>query len=261
MCRERGEMRDATPAEAKALGIPPAYTNVRVAVDPKADLLATATTGKGKTYYKYSAAFTERNARAKWVRVRKLSKKADRIAERIDKDSRSGDCVAMTARLILFTGLRVGNDAQGDAETFGASNLKMEHVCVNGGDEVHLRFPGKHSVAQDVKITDEVFATYARSRAGQERLFPHNAGHTLRYMKSIGAAKAHDLRTWRANLIADQVIAQLLEAAGKPETKKAVKAFKKLVSERVASVLGNKPSQCLKSYIDPAKWDAIEEGE
>jgi DNA topoisomerase I len=259
MCRERGEMRAATAEEAKRLGIPPAYTNVRVAVDPKADLVATATTGKGKTYYKYSAAFTERNARAKWARVRKLSKKADRIAERIDKDSRSGDCVAMTARLILFTGLRVGNESQGDAETFGASNLQMDHVSIDG-EAVRLQFPGKHSVAQDVTVRDEVFAAYARTRVGQELLFPHNAGHVLRYMKSIGAAKAHDLRTWRANLIADAVIKQLLEIE-KPESKKAVKAFKKLVSEKVAGVLGNKPSQCLKSYIDPAKWDVLGESE
>jgi DNA topoisomerase-1 len=157
MCK-RSEMRSASDAERKKLGVPPAYTNVMVAVDPKADLVATALTPKGKTFYLYSKAFRARQDAKKYARVARLVKKADEIEARIDRDclNPAGDDyhVAMTARLILLTGLRNGNPAQGEKESYGASSLLLEH-CVDNQDELRLVFPGKHGVMQSWRITNE----------------------------------------------------------------------------------------------------------
>jgi Arc/MetJ family transcription regulator len=68
-------------------------------------------------------------------------------------------------------------------------------------------------------------------------------------MKSIGASKAHDLRTWRAMMVAEALITELLKD-GLPTSKKAAKLLRRTVGEQVGKILGNNASQALKSYID-----------
>jgi len=250
-------MRPATDEERKRLGVPPAYTNVRISDDPNADLRAVATTPKGKTFYLYSKAFRARNDAKKWTRVRKLNAKMEKVEARIDRDAQAGNGIAICARLILQTGLRNGGEPQGDKPSFGASSLLLEHCSVHG-NVVRLQFPGKHAVPQDVKVEDAMFAAYVRSRSGEVKLFDHDASQTLRYMKSVGAAKVHDLRTWRANVLAQMLVEELLKLE-KPTSAKARKIFQKAVAERVAEVLGNKPAQALKSYIDPKVWEPLGE--
>jgi DNA topoisomerase-1 len=250
-------MRPASDAERKALGVPPAYVNVRVAVDGSADLVATATTPQGKAYYLYSKAFRAKQDAKKWTRVRRLEAKLQKVEDRLERDAEHGNAIAICARLVLHTGLRNGGEPQGvfGKQSFGASSLLMEHVTLQG-DSARLQFPGKHEVMQDVLVpSDPLFAGYVRSRKGEAKLFDHDAGQTLRYMKSIGAAKVHDLRTLRANALARALVAELLRISGKPESKKERKLLVKIVAERVAAVLGNKPGQALKSYIDPSVWE------
>jgi len=262
MCRAEG-LRPATPAEAKARGIPPAYTNVMISDDPNADLQATARTAAGKTFYLYSKAFTARSAEAKWRRVRKLNaERMQRIESRILRDaSGSGEDrhVAMTAYLIMLTGLRNGGAPQGTKESFGASSLLMQHVQASP-ESVRLRFPGKHGILQDHEVKDDLFAAYVRSREaeGATKLFPHEAAQTLRYMKKIGLRKVHDVRTWRANELARALVQELLKIE-RPTSKKGVKLYQKIVATKVSEVLGNKPGQAMKSYIDPKVWEPFEE--
>jgi len=248
---ERSDMRKASPEEAKKLGIPPAYTNVMVAVDPKADLQATAFIPKtGKPFYRYS----------KWRRVRKLAAKVEKIEARILRDAQSGPDreLALCARLVLLTGMRNGGDPQGEGESYGASSLQLRHISVDG-DAVRLQFLGKKQVPQDVQFTDRLLAGFFREKlqadayVATRRVFGHEANATLRYMKSVGAEKVHDIRTWRANTLASALVEQLLQD-GVPKTKKGIKLLKKAVATQVASILGNNPSQALKSYIDPDLW-------
>jgi DNA topoisomerase-1 len=252
-------MRKATDAEKRALGVPPAYTDVMVSTDPNADLVATARIPNGKTFYRYSAAFVERQAAAKWDRVKRLGAKAEKIEKRILRDAQSGEDrhVAMCAWLIMLTGMRNGNPPQGKDQSYGASSLLLEHTNVRK-DEVTFDFVGKKGVQQHYVVRDALLAGYVRERSHEARLFPHDANATLRYLKSIGAAKVHDLRTWRANELASILIEELLKH-GVPESKKAIKAFKKLVATKVAEALGNSPSMALKSYIDPRAWRVFED--
>jgi DNA topoisomerase-1 len=258
MCK-RSEMRRATESERKALGVPPAYTDVMIAVDPKAELIATAKTKAGKTFYKYSQAFVEKQQDAKWARVRKLGRSVEKVVARIEKDSVSGPQrdVAMTARLILLTGMRNGGAPQGETESFGASSLLLKHVTLDG-NTMRFQFPGKKAVPQDVVVTDAVLAGYVRERTVERQLFPHDASATLRYMKSVGARKVHDLRTWKANELATALLEELLANGERPKTKKEVKQLQKAIASRVAETLGNTPSVAMKSYIDPRVWTPLE---
>lgn len=242
-------MRSATAAERKARAIPPAYTNVLIAVDPKVDLQATAVCPSGKTAYFYSVDYVRRQVNEKWARVRKVTKRIDDIAERVEKDSKSGIGEAMTIRLILQTGLRNGGKMQGKKEAYGASSLRMEHVVLKG-DEILLTFPGKKGVAQAHSLTDPILATWIRSqrKAGSMTLFNHEANDTLKYLRSIAGVKikVHDLRTWYANVLAAALVARLVAEAT------TLKKLRKAVGTEVGAKLGNTASVALKSYIHPS---------
>jgi len=54
------------PEHAQKLGIPPAWTDVKIASDPKADLLASGKDAKGRDQRIYSEAFTQRQAGKKF---------------------------------------------------------------------------------------------------------------------------------------------------------------------------------------------------
>jgi DNA topoisomerase I len=197
-------MHPATDTERRKLVIPPAYTNVMVADDPKAELRATALSpATGNTAYFYSKAYKARQAKAKWDRIVAVQNGVENLAARINRDverpQRPGHHTAMTLRLILQTGMRNGTEP--DGETYGASSLRMEHVTVEGDFlRVRLQFPGKGGTAHDLTVHDPVLARYATARraSGAETLFPHEGSDTLSYLKTVsgGRFKVHDLRTW-----------------------------------------------------------------
>jgi DNA topoisomerase-1 len=242
-------MRPASDAERKARGIPPAYKSAMIAIDAEADLQVTAITPGGKTAYFYSAGFVRRQEQAKWRRLAKVSKRIDKISEDVEAHSVAGRSEALTVRLILQTGIRNGGKMQGVKEAYGATSLRTEHVTLDG-DTLLLSFPGKRGVAQVHSLRDAVLATYIRERKedGQERIFPHTAADTLRYLRTVGgpAIKVHDLRTWYANVLAEACVARMIQDA------LTLKKLKKAVAVEVSQKLGNSPSQALKSYINPS---------
>lgn len=260
----RTGFRQATDEERRALGVPPAYTEVCVPVDPKSRLLAVARIPNGKTYYKYAKTAVQAGEAAKWKRVAKLASKLEKIEARLNSDVEKGVSEAFCVRLILLTGMRNGNPPQGLHETFGASSLRLRHVQVQG-QKLVFDFPGKHNVPQRYEVDDHILLEYVKRRRlavqysetfFEERLFIHSASDTLKYLKKIGAEKVHDLRTLRANVLATELVRQVLET-GRPGSKKALKATIKYISTVVASTLGNKPGQALKSYIDPSVLEQL----
>jgi DNA topoisomerase IB len=89
----------------------------------------------------------------------------------------------------------------------------------------------------------------AQRRGG--RIFDISPEHLNSFIKSAdaGAITAKDLRT----RLATQTAINLVNARkAPPATHKDYKASVKAVAELVARKLGNKPSEALKSYINPA---------
>jgi DNA topoisomerase-1 len=253
-------MRPATAADRKKYAIPPAYTNAMVATDPKAELRATAySPATGKTASYYTKAYKARQAAAKWSRVMSVHRDMPTLWRKI---STSKDQEAMTLRVILRTGLRNGNEGQGEEKAYGASNLRMEHVSVDG-DTVRLQFPGKSGVAQDHSFTDSVVADYVRKRekAGAETLFDHTADDTLSYLRQISGGKklkVHDLRTWHGTVLADALVTTAVREGLIPKTAKEFKAFRKQIGTHVAKALGNTPAVTLSTYIHPSVFRPLE---
>jgi DNA topoisomerase-1 len=253
-------MHPATDKERRKLVIPPAYTDVMVSDDPKAELRATAVSpATGNTAYFYAPGYKQRQQKAKWDRIVRVQNGVERLSARVDKalskPRGAAYHTAMTVRLIMQTGMRNGTEP--DGETFGASSLRMEHVTVEG-DAVRFRFPGKGGLEHDLTVHDPVLARYATTRRGRETLFPHTGADTLSYLKTVGGdIKVHDLRTWYATVYADHLVTEVVTRGLQPKTKKEQKALMKQVSTTVSQRLGNTPGVTLKTYIHPRIWHQI----
>ncbi len=257
-------MREGTEKDRRRLAIPPAYHSVKVATDSKAELVATAVDAAGRTHSYYSTRYTDRQQTAKWSRIVGIHRAIPALVEKLEQASlrpqSPGYNESMTLRLILQTGLRNGGEAT-EADSFGASSLRMEHVRIVG-DTLTLTFPGKGGHPQEHTVTDRVLAGYIQTRraAGAETVFPHTADDTYAYMQKVtrGKFKVHDLRTWYGSIYADRLVQEAGVAGLLPKTTKEYKAFRKAIGTKVSEALGNTPAIALKSYVHPAILKGVE---
>jgi len=140
----------------------------------------------------------------------------------------------------------------------------MDHVRLDG-DSLKLHFVGKGGVEQRHEVDDPVLAGYVRARreqgaGGVDKLFPHDSGDTLKFMKQITSQRflVHDIRTWYGTVMADRLVQTVIKERGEPTTIKEYKALRKEVGTAVSASLGNTPTMALKAYIHPAVFDGLE---
>ena len=245
---------DADHAALKQQGIkiPPGWTEVQVANDPKADLQVLGRDSKGRAQYVYSAEHSARQSAAKFARIRAMHDKMPAIDSALARDAGTNDDAA-AVMLIRRMGLRPGSDADTGAEkkAYGATNLLAGHTTVEGS-VVRLRFTGKKGVNLDLEVDDPDLAKVIEPRlsgkAPGERLLATNERKTAAYLHRIDpAVKLKDLRTYRGTDIARQTVADYPA----PTNRKTYTAATREVAVRVSRALGNTPAVALESYIDP----------
>lgn len=251
----RSEMKlastEADMKYAKSLGIPPAYTNIRLSKDRKVDLQAIATDAKGKDHNYYTPKFTAQQQRNKFSRVRQLIKKMPVVEKRIAAGVKQGDHNAIATLLLVKSGFRPGSNAKTGAEkkAYGATTLKTSHCTVKGAS-VEFKFDGKHGVKQRHTIKDQDIAAFVtkRKKEGATRLFDTNEDKLNDYVAKIAPGHtAKDFRTVKGTTIAKKAVA----AIPKPTNVKEYKDSLKRVATEVSNTLGNSPAMALKAYIDP----------
>lgn len=236
---------------AKKIGVPPAYTNVRLAADKKADLQGIATDPKGRDHYYYSEKFVAKQKAAKFNRIRSLTKKMPAVEKRIDAGVKKGDHNAIATRLITKTGFRPGSDSDtgGDHKAFGATTLKTSH-CTVKENTVEFNFIGKHGIKQKHSVKDADIAAFVtkRKKEGASRLFDTDVDKLNDYIGKIAPGHtAKDFRTLKGTTLAKDTIATM----PKPTNVKQYKEGQKHVATVVSDTLGNNPGMALKAYIDP----------
>lgn len=245
--------------------IPPAWTNVHYAADPKSEVLVSGYDKKGRKQVVYSDAHWAKAAKAKFGRINKLQKKFEGIKAQNAKQRQSKDPVqrdlADTLHLVMSMGLRPGSDAGTGAvkKAYGATTLLGSHVVSEGGN-VYLRFTGKKGVALNLKVPDKQLGHDLLKRSLQAgpdgKLFPTVTNISLRkYVKGLdgGGFKTKDFRTLIGTSLAYDLVNKMEKPSSKSGYKKAVKEVGKAVSE----TLGNTPTIALQSYINPvvfADW-------
>lgn len=258
--KKRWEAEGVDQERLDAMAIPPAWENVRVDEDPKADLQVLGQDAKGRAQYRYSEAFAQSQAARKFQRVALLNAKMGDLDKATRKGIGAGDDDAAAARLIMQTGMRPGSDEDTGAEkkAYGATTLLKKHVKVDG-NTVSYSFVGKKGVAIKGEVTDPLLARYVAGRLDASDgpdLFRTSAGRVNAFIKeSVGSDyKAKDLRTHRANASA----ASFVRDMPRPKTTREYTSYRNTVGDRVAAQLGNTRSVALKDYINPIVFKAWE---
>lgn len=262
----RPKMHPATPddyAWMKSLGvpIPPAWTDVMVVDDRKNEkhLLAKGRDAAGRRQPKMHPEHTKEASGIKFGRTARLRKVLPDLDKVLDRDAMKLDTAAVI-KLIRLTGIRPGSDkdTQAKEKAYGATTLEARHITINQ-NSVTFDFIGKKGVPIHLLNKDpEVFNLmrhWKGTKQRNERLFTSSRGSYNIYLKRAipGDFLIKDLRT---NIGTNAAWAERKKSAYKkpPTSMTELNKRKKSISVEVSRVLGNKPNEALKSYIDPEVW-------
>lgn len=259
-------VRDAaTLSRIRALAIPPAWTDVWIAADPRGHIQATGRDAHGRKQYRYHARWREVRDAAKYHRLVAFCAALPRLRRAIQRDL-SCAClcktkvIATVVSLMERAQLRVGNEEYVRANrSYGATTLRDRHARIRG-DTLELAYRSKGGIARRVRITDRRLARIVRrcrDLPGQ-RLFQYVDGDEVRpisstdvndYVREVtgGAFTAKDYRTWAATMAA----ALLLCAEQRPASQRECKRCIHRVIGMVAEQLGHTVAVCRASYIHP----------
>ncbi len=238
-------------ARAKAMRLPPAWTNTQVSADPDSPLQAVGYDKKGREQRVYSAAHSAKAAAEKFLRVKAFVDELPKLESIFRKDL-TGPNSDEAAVLLLMrrTGFRIGSDTdtKTEHEALGATTLTNKNVKVNG-DKLTFDFIGKKGVRIKQSIVDPELASIIGPKLQQKgRLFKTSDSKVRDYLHANdGQFKPKDMRT----VVAAETALKAIEKVKAPKNAKEEKKAKLAVAKVVAEKLGNTPSVALKSYIPP----------
>ncbi len=249
-----------------ALRIPPAWKDVWISPNARANLQATGLDAAGRRQYLYHPDFRAAQEAAKYDKLVRFAEKLPEIrmamGEHMTLDALDPDRVcAVAIRLVNLAWFRVGSDRYArSSRTFGVTTLTKRHVTVRG-TRVTFRFRAKHRsmirrTLVDVELAEALKELLALDGA---RIFRYERDGKLvnltgsqlndyirRYMGDEFTAK--DFRTWGGTLTAAVALAE----AGVEESEPAAKRRVAAVMRHVGELLGNTPAVARASYVSPA---------
>jgi DNA topoisomerase I len=268
----------ADAARARALVLPPAWTDVWVAPYANGHVQATGVDDAGRRQYRYHDAWRVQKDRLKFDRMLELAAVLPAARRSVTRDLRRDDLsrerVLAAAFRMLDTGmLRVGSERYADAHgSYGLSTLLGAHARVVDGSRVLLSFPGKSGQPWESEIADpDLAAVVARlkRRGGRSRLlaFSDPSGDFRPLdaeeinddvrRRTGGDFTAKDFRTLHGTVTAAVALAR----SGPGETPAARKRAVVQAVRLAADALGNTPAVARSSYVDPRVIDRYEKGE
>lgn len=265
----------AALARFRALAIPPAYSQVRIASDERAHIQAVGRDEAGRLQYRYHPEWERRRENRKALNMVKLLRTLPRIRAAVRRDLASpkldrNKAIACAVALIDSTHIRVGGTAYArDNGSHGAATLLKRHLTIKAG-RVELRFRGKGGKPIRCMTDDAALArALGRLRAlSGPRLFqfvsadgalhPIEAGDINAYLRDISGidVTAKDLRLLGASKWAVQELAALTPALNIAGRKRQIAA----VIRQVSYHLVNTPAVARKSYVPALILDSFKTG-
>lgn len=259
----------------RALGIPPAWTDVHVAADARLHIQALGKDAAGRLQYVYHPDWEARRAGKKQQQLALLSEALPRIRRKVreDLEAEAGSkrlALALGVAMIDRTAMRVGRERYLEAHgTRGAGTLFTRDVAVKG-DTVRIRFPAKSGKTADYELDDARVAEAIRKvktipgsrllmyRDGEGRAKAIRTEDLSRYLREIAGVPvtAKDFRTLHASALAAEALARLEPAESAAGRKRQMAA----VTRQVAAFLQNTPAICRASYIAPCLYALFDKG-
>ena len=248
-------------AALKGVTIPPGWTDIEVNSDPTGSPLVRGKDKKGRPVSATNPAIAEIGRHQKWARNDAFRAVAPTLARGAHQGTLKGDGDAAAILLTMKTGMRPGSnkDTKGSVKAYGVSTMLGKHVTVEKDGSIHFQFTGKKGVLQDHVIKSPSLAKFIKDRnlGPDDSVFGTTDSKMRAFVKKTtgdSSFKTKDIRTWRATVTATRLIAK----AEKPATKKANGTVRRQVADSVSRILGNRPAEALKSYINPrvfAEWE------
>jgi DNA topoisomerase-1 len=260
-------------ARVKALVIPPAWSDVWISPYPNGHLQAVGTDEAGRRQYLYHEEWRRKRDEAKFDRVIEMAVRLPDVRRRLradlaDASTARDSCLAAAVRLIDLGCFRLGSDSSVEEHgSYGLTTLERRHVtrCDDGWS---FCFVGKAGVEHCIELIDpEVCAVIEklRRRRGEplrllchkdrRRWVPLQPADVNEHIRELFGLEvtAKDFRTWHATV---HVAAELGrgEATSRTARSKAVRSAVVGASE----LLGNTPTVCRSSYVDPRVIDLYE---
>lgn len=246
-----------------SLGLPPAYEDVWICMDPRGHLQATGYDARGRKQYRYHSDWQNLRSELKFDQLVRFGEALPRIRRRIERDlalelDNPETVLAAIIALMDTAHLRVGNRAYAkENRTYGATTLLKRHMSLSD-EVVVLRFTAKGGkrVSHTIKhprlqrIFEEIADLPGRQlfswpdEDGIAR--PVDSGRLNAYLAQIAGfpLSAKTFRTWGGSLAGFSAVLQAAKEGRKPR----IKAICQAASDR----LHNTAAVCRSSYVHPA---------
>lgn len=268
---------EATLERIKALVIPPAWREVRIAPGAHSRLQAIGLDQSGRVQRIYHPAFAAKRQRLKYEKIVRFGEQLSALRRRTNEDIARADLskervLAVVIRLINDLYFRVGSEQSVERyRTYGITTLRNRHLTIKRGGRLVFNFVGKHHIRHRRILVDEELATLMRDiqKLGGAKLFhyydeaqqkalPISPRDVNEYIKAATAPdfSAKDFRTWGGTLLAAVELADL----GKAEDEKQLKRNVVRAIKKVAERLGNTPTVCRNCYVHPAVLESYAAG-
>jgi DNA topoisomerase-1 len=259
------------------LVIPPAWQDVWICAQPNGHIQATGTDAAGRRQYRYHDAWRTARDRAKHERMLDFATRLPAAREGMLADLQ-GDTIdrrrilAAAARLLDLGFFRIGSEEYAEKNfSYGLATMRRDHVTCSG-DVITFDYRAKSGKQRVQSVADpqlcELVRTLKRRRGGGEELLAYRSSagwadvksHDINgYLREItgGDFTAKDFRTWHATVLCAVALAVSADAPTSETARK--RAIARAVQE-VSHYLGNTPSVCRASYIDPRVIDRYNDG-
>lgn len=277
-----------TKDRCNKLVLPPAWVEVWISANAKADLQATGKDAKGRVQYRYHDNWTKARAEEKFDGMTVFAKILPSIRKKVDSDLRregmpKSKVVALIIKLIDLYHFRVGNDEYAkNNKSYGLTTLKEGHVTFDhspsaeGEMDAIFEFVGKSGKLWKRRIWEDELALLIKASGEvggvnkSQDLFRYEDGngndydiksnHINEYLDEITAehekVTAKDFRTWAATWKTAYRLSEQID----PDSDRARKRILNEVIKTVSSDLGNTPAVCRSSYIHPMIMSDWSEG-
>jgi len=266
---------EGTLARIKRLAIPPAWTDVWIARDPRGHLQATGRDARGRKQYRYHQKWTAARDAAKYDHLLDFARVLPAIRRQVANDLNAPALsrprvLATVIALLERTHIRVGNDEYArQNRSYGLTTLQNRHVRVRG-QRIEFRFRGKSGVHHVIALDDPKLArsvlkcqelpgqTLFEYRDEKSKIRRVGSSDVNRYLAEIAGpdVTAKDFRTWWGTVSAAFLLRRA-ESAGSDAKRERIVLD---VLDAVAAQLRNTRAVCRKCYVHPHVLEAFTRG-
>jgi DNA topoisomerase IB len=238
----------------------------------------------GRRQYLYHPVWRLKRDAAKFDRVIEMAAKLPDVRRELRADLEldgvgRSTALAAAVRLVDLGCFRLGSDSYTEQNgSYGLTTLERRHVRRDGDTRV-FSFVGKSGVEHDICLTDpqlcRVVDRMTLRRKGEERLLCAKEGRTWTPLQAVDINEhirdlfgmdvtAKDFRTWHATVhVASALGEAVLHAEDgrdgkRPPSRTARSRTVRRAIVGASELLGNTPTVCKSSYVDPRVVDLYE---